>query len=152
MLLSLLAVLNIAAASSSDHKGLKGEPFSGIVSKSASTIDLQATFLTEGYVTTASYVDSGCKALSSADSYLLNNCYKEAGKYLKYTATATSIISTSYSDANCNTVLVAEPPSDYTDACTGSKKKYISPTTKIPSITPVALQMLVHAIDGHSSL
>jgi hypothetical protein len=147
MFFSVMAVMYIAAASSSEHKRLKGEPFSGSVSKAASTIELQETFL-DGYVVTASYVDSGCSALSSADSYLLNNCYKEDGKYRKYTATATSIILSTYSDAKCQSLLNAETDS-YKDTCVSSGKKYVSPTKSVPSVTPVALQMLVHAFDVH---
>jgi hypothetical protein len=147
MFFSIMAVMYIAAASSSDHKRLKGEPFSGSVSKAASTIELQEDLL-NGYVVTASYVDSGCNALSSADSYLLNNCYKEDGKYRKYTATLTSIILSTYSDAKCQSLLTTVPDS-YKDTCVSSGKRYVSPTKSIPSVTPVALQMLVHAFYVH---
>jgi hypothetical protein len=148
MLFSVLAVMHVAAASSSDHKRLKGEPFAGSVSKAATTIELQETFL-DGYVVTANYVDSGCSALSSATSYLLNNCYKESGKYSRYTATATTIILSTYSDAKCQTLVSAASPESYQDTCDSSVKRYVSKTREVPSVTPVALQMLVHEFDVH---
>lgn len=148
VLFSVLAVLNIAAASSSDHRRLKGEPLLESVSQKTSTIDLQDSVIS-GYVVTATYVDSGCTALGSADSYLLNTCFKESGKYTMYTATATSILTSTYSDAKCQTVVSSLPSVPYSDACSQMAKKYISKTTTVPSVTPVAVQMLVHVLHMH---
>jgi hypothetical protein len=151
VLFSVLAVLNIAAASSSDHRRLKGEPLLESVSQKTSTIDLQDSVISR-YFVSATYVDSGCTALGSADSYLLDTCFKESGKYTMYTATATSILTSTYSDAKCQTVVSSLPSVPYSDSCSQMAKKYIIKTTtvpSVPSVTPVAVQMLVHVLHMH---
>ena len=163
MLLHVMMVLHLAAAFSSDQERFNGEPLSASVSnirgaiqskrkisladfngtfskpKSRPTVGLLDTGVT-GYYIYASYAsdwDNPCSLLESGAAYRLNSCVVYEGDNVIFTATATKVMMTTYSDAKCQTVESEDSPIAIVTNCNDLHvNSYVSESTQIPSSMP----------------
>ena len=94
-----------------------------IVGTASPVPSLAPTAALSGYYVTALYSEDRCTKITSAVSYPLNSCNDDVnglGGYVKYTATASAIARTEYSDSSCTTAVSELGPIylDYTGMCT----------------------------------
>ena len=121
---------------------------------------LAPTAALSGYYVTARYSEDRCTKITSAVSYPLNSCNNDAdglGGYVKYTATASTIARTEYSDLSCTTAVSTPLPIyiDYSATCKSILSYMYVPSNTLISINsngvpPSSLTMasirLVHII------
>ena len=93
-----------------------------IVGTASPVPSLAPTAALSGYYVSTQYLDTGCTMTTSAVSYPLNSCNDDVnglGGYVKYTATASAIARTEYSDSSCTTAVSELGPIylDYTGTC-----------------------------------
>ena len=86
---------------------------------------LAPTAALSGYYVTARYSEDRCTKITSAVSHPLNSCNEYENEldligYVKYTATASTVARTEYSDSSCTTAVSTPLPIyiDYTATCT----------------------------------
>ena len=110
-----------------------------IVGTASPVPSLAPTAALSGYYVTARYSDAKCALIESAVSYPLNSCNDDAdglGGYVKYTATASAIARTEYSDSSCTTAVSELGPIylDYTGTCVDSSEAPVYIASSLASV------------------
>ena len=112
-----------------------------IVGTASPVPSLAPTAALSGYYVTARYSDAKCAMIESAVSYPLNSCNKYGSNsweslYAKFTATASAIARTEYSDSLCTTAVSELGPIylDYTGTCVDSSEAPLYIASSLASV------------------
>lgn len=112
-----------------------------IVGTASPVPSLAPTAALSGYYVTAQYSDSKCTTLTYAVSHPLNSCNEYESKsgesgYVKFTATASAIARTEYSDSLCTAAVSELGPTylDYTGTCVDSSEAPVYIASSLASV------------------
>ena len=105
-------------------------PQTSVLSESETTLELT------GFYVVAQYSDTACLSVLFSESKKLNYCTDNKDKtYTIYTASATEISGTIYSDPACTASIATAVLTKYNDACNSKVRIFVSDTGVLQSST-----------------
>ena len=105
---------------------------------------LASTTLLTGNIFFGRYSDDACTSVAFLEVNPLNVCINVGSAiYEKYTATASTYDVSTYSDAACTTVVKTSTMTSYDTSCSDSVMTYVSTSSVVSSVTPMASFRLV---------
>ena len=105
---------------------------------------LASTTLLTGNIFFGRYSDDACTSVAFLEVNPLNVCINVGSAiYEKYTATLLTYDVSTYSDAACTTVVKAPTTTTYYTFCSDSEMTYVSTSSVVSSVTPIASLRLV---------
>ena len=135
-----LKTIKLASEESSQNQSLTATPIGSSVTAFNSNITKLELAILAGYVVDAVYTDSSCSTFSFAIQQVLNKCFRDSEKYAYIVATSTTVLHSTYTDAQC-TLGMQSTVNYYTNkVCSGSRMTFISETSDFTPTVAVGFQ------------